>query len=321
MTLDHPGFVPKGPFLRFAGRLRDGGWMPAVGWEVEEPTTLVDGYPGARLELLDERSNVMTTALASIEEDECRAIGDPTNARVVGYLPFREGGAFIRMTLDGRLVTEEPLSPQPPGISWDQARVEGDRLLLKWRSSHVKPVTHFVALVQGNHSVPLVVDSGETRSEIELELIPMQGECQAIVLATDGRRSAEATSQRLVLPAKPPAVVIQSPSSERELFERNAISLHGYAISPEGVHLDDRHLVWRVDGTEVARGDGLAWVQGLPAGEHQIQLTWSDHASAARGIVVVAEPEAHKGWSDDWARASALDEGFDHDLGGSIGAT
>ncbi|HYW05751.1 MAG TPA: hypothetical protein VE913_02280 [Longimicrobium sp.] len=104
-------------------------------------------------------------------------------------------------------------------------------------------------------------------------------------------RGGPADSGAAATPAPPPALTLVEPRDGAEVSGPLAVVFDaGVALEagPMGPHSDGRHVHLRVAGTELmagtadvkpAGGTRYRWtVPTLPAGEHTLQLLWSDAA-------------------------------------------
>ena len=301
--------MDRGSYLRITGWLReDGVFTLDQGWETPRITQPIDGCKDHRLELLDSAGNVLDSISPQVDFDDCQSTGGRMKSKqVVGYLPWHAGGAAVRLTRHGRILYTRGLETSPT-VRWESARIEGDRLVLRWSVTQHEPVTFNVAIVRGpREAVPIVYKTTETSASIPIASIPFGGPCRAVVLATDGIRSNQDRSDEFVLPEKPPRVVILQPTPGQVFSEAEGLSLSGVATDPLGRRLPDEHLLWRLDGRDIVRGGRLHWVKPLPAGAHVIELIWDreQHASERVAITVRPRTDGELRWENDLRRAQA----------------
>jgi len=289
--------LTSGLFLRFVGRLRDDGTFTLDrGWETPRITEPVTGTPGYRLELVDREGERILWAPVRVDDGECRSAGGHMrSSRVVAYLPLRPEGAGVRFGNDDYVFYERTFAPDRPEVGWLDASVSGDSLRLRWHARHPENVTFDVAIVQERRICRMLMDSSELEAAIDLPRIPLQGRCHAVVLATDGLRSATAASEPFVLPPKAPRITIISPEPDQVFSEDEGFSCIGHAMAPEGHSLDDESLQWHVDGVALARGTRITFCGALGVGSHLVELTWRDARDGVR-IMVRDRTEDERAW-------------------------
>jgi hypothetical protein len=116
----------------------------------------------------------------------------------------------------------------------------------------------------------LTVGQRGTSTTIPAEQLPT-GSVRFELLAHDGFHTARATTEVLVLPARPPAVAILYPSTSARVYGDRLMHLWGSASSFAGAALDAQAAEWRIDGKVV--GTGLdVWVENPGAGRHSVLL-------------------------------------------------
>jgi hypothetical protein len=291
----------KGHFIRYVGWLREDGLFTLDrGWETPRITTPPRPCGDYRLELLDRDGQPLVSVSPEVDSDVCQPLGGHMKSlRVLAYLPWHRHGTRIRLRAHERVVDERLLAPAPPEVECDVARVADGRLSLRWRAAHSAPLTYDVAIVGGRRGVKVLDRWSETEASIAVAGIPLDGECQAVILATDGLRSRTARSDPFVLPPRAPTVTILRPSPGEVFSEDEGISLIGHAIATDGRSLPDEGLGWRVDGDAVVRGARVGWVGPLPVGSHTVELGWGSGAATERIVVTVrARSKAEQGWRD-----------------------
>jgi hypothetical protein len=293
---------PESRFVRFVGWLReDGAFRLEPGWETPKITEVPRPNDAYRLELIDPNDRALVAVAPQVDSSDCQPIGGRMKSlRVLGYLPWAAGGVAVQFREGDRIIERRALAPARPDIVWESASVVDDLLRLRWRAQHSVPLTYTVGVVQGAQGIKVVdrLDASEVR--IPIEGIPLQGECHAVVLATDGLRSATASSEPFVLPAKAPLVVITRPREGDVFSEREGISLLGHAIMPDGRTVSEERLRWSLDGEAVSRGRRVGWLRGVPAGVHEVELCVDDERSLASRVVVrISPPSAAE---SEWAR-------------------
>jgi hypothetical protein len=296
------GTPAPGRFIRFVGWLReDGVFRLDVGWETPRITEPPRPSGDHRLELLDGQGQVLVSVAPQVASDDCQPLGGRMKSlRVLGYLPWSPGGATVRLRQDDRVLDARPLAPAPPEVAWEAARVADGALHLRWRARHSAPLTYAVGLVQGRRGVQVLDRSSASEASIPLEGIPLQGECQAVVLATDGLRSATASSDPFVLPAKAPVVTILRPRAEEVFSEIEGVPLLGQAMAPDGRSLPEEGLRWAVDGVPVTQGRRVGWVDGLGAGSHAVELSLDGEPAATQRVAIAVRARTPE--EAEWVR-------------------
>jgi hypothetical protein len=203
----------KGRFIRFVGWLReDGVFRLERGWETPKITEVPRPNGEYRLELIDANQQAIIAVVPQVDSADCRAIGGRMKTlRVLGYLPWDPSGVAVRFRRGDRIIELRALASTVPDVTWDNARIAEGTLQLRWAARHSSPVTFAVGIVKGAQGVKVVDYLDATHAAISIEHIPLEGECRAVVLATDGLRSATASSAPFVLPPKAPIIVISRP--------------------------------------------------------------------------------------------------------------
>jgi hypothetical protein len=291
----------KGHFIRYVGWLREDGLFTLDrGWETPKITTPPGACGDYRLDLLDRHGQPLVSVSPGVDSDVCQPLGGHMKSlRVLAYLPWHRDGARIRLRTQERIVDERLLAPAPPEVECETATVADGRLSLRWHAAHSAPLTYDVAIVQGRRGVKVLDRVTETEASIPVAGIPLEGECQAIILATDGLRSRTAPSGSFVLLPRAPTVTILRPHPGEVFSEDEGISLIGHAIAIDGRSLPDEGLGWRVDGVLVIRGTRVGWVDPLPVGSHTVELAWGHGEATERVVLTVrGRTRAEEVWRD-----------------------
>jgi hypothetical protein len=295
----------KGHYIRFVGWLReDGVFTLDPGWETPKITESPRPNGDYSLELLDGQRQVLIAVTPHVDSDVCQPLGGRMKSlRVLAYLPWRSNGAAVRFRRGDRIVDERPVEPAPPEVAWETARVSEGTLHLQWRARHSARLTYAVGIVQGTRGVKMLERLSATEAAIPVESIPLQGECQAAVLATDSLRSATAHSGTFVLPAKAPTIVVLRPGTGEVFSEIEGVPLVGHAMTPDGSSLPDEGLRWSVDGVTIARGYRVAWAGNLSVGSHTVELSLEGERAVTNRVVVTIRAMSPE--EAEWARRFA----------------
>jgi hypothetical protein len=295
-----------GHFIRFVGWLReDGVFTLDRGWETPKITEPPRGCRDYRLELLDRRQVILESVVPQVKASDCRSLeGRMKTFRVLAYMPWHADGATIRFRKGDRIIDEIRVDSEPPSVRNAVARVANDMLHVTWEAAHDEPLLYKVAIIQARRKFTIVDRATETSVTIPIAGIPLDGECQAVVLATDKLRSATMRSPVFVLPPKSPPVHIVRPHNGETFSEGTGLSLVGHAIALDGRTLNDESLEWRVDGVGITEGKRVAWIDSLEAGTHRIQLSWRQDPQAVETIEIFVRPRSEQDltWLRDLAR-------------------
>lgn len=296
-----------GTYYRFLGSLReDGLFRRDRGWETPKITETPRTCPDYLVELLDATGQVLTVAAAEVDGDDCRSAGGRMKSdRVLAYLPNDTDGVVVRFRRKDQILDERTLAPSAPEVSWQSVRVTEGGLQLQWRAHHTETVLYDAAVIQGKRGAKILDRASTAEALIPLTNIPFEGECQVVILATDGLRSQTATSQAFTLPSRLPEVVILRPSPEKVFSESEGIPLTGQAIAIDGRPLPPEQLCWTVDGVVVERGRRLGWIGGLAPGAHRIELSWGDSRASVAVTVRPASKEEDE-WKQMWQEAEQI---------------
>lgn len=295
-----------GHFIRFVGWLRDDGVFTLDrGWETPKITEPPRGCRDYRLELLDRREGILESVVPQVKASDCRAVeGRMKTFRVLAYVPWHADAATIRLRKGDRVIDEIRVAAEPPSLRNVVARVANDMLHVAWDAEHPEPLLYKVAIIQGRRKFTIDQRTTETSVTIPIAGIPLEGECQAVVLATDNLRSATMRSRAFVLPPKSPRVHILSPQNGETFSEGTGLSLLGHAIALDGRTLNDQSLEWRVDGVAVTEGRRVAWLDPLEVGTHRIELAWREDDQAVEAIEISIRPRSdqERSWLTDLER-------------------
>jgi hypothetical protein len=220
--------------------------------------------------------------------------------RVLAYVPWHADAATIRFRKGDRVIDEVRVAAEPPSLRNVVARVANDMLHVAWDAEHQQALLYKVAIIQGRRKFTIDDRTMETSVTIPIAGIPLEGECQAVVLATDNLRSATMRSPAFVLPPKPPRMHILRPQHGETFSEGTGLSLVGHAIALDGRTLNDQSLEWRVDGVGVTEGKRVAWLDSLEVGTHRIELAWRQDAQAVEAIEISIRPRSQR--EREWLR-------------------
>jgi hypothetical protein len=293
----------NGTYLRFVGWIReDGEFTFDHGWETPRVTQPVRGTEGCRLTLLDRASQQLLSVRAELEHDTCESrSGHMKSRRVIGYVPLVADATSLRLMIEGRIVHEREIAPRRPDLQWVRATVDGEVLQLNWHATHSAALWYAVAIIGASRqSAKVIAHTTRTDAELGIDMLPLEGECRAVVLASDGLRSFTATSEPFRLRAKSVRICILSPDPTANYSELHGISLVGNATTAAGESLGDELLRWSVDGNVIARATKLHYLPPLSAGTHLVELRYGDQPEAVASVHVNVRPrsELEQAWFD-----------------------
>jgi hypothetical protein len=154
---------------------------------------------------------------------KARFVGDGeemAEQTVLGKIPLPDDARAIRFLLDGILVHELALPQSEPGVQleWDPRDGPSGRQTLKWSAEDPRglPLRFLVAYSNdgGQTWRPLGLPTTETSLEVDFDTLP-GGVGRIAVLATNGGRTARASSAAFRLPKRPCLAMILGPEDAR----------------------------------------------------------------------------------------------------------
>jgi hypothetical protein len=253
----------------------------------------VDG-PSDRfsVEVFDVGGALILQFPAAVVPEECLPVTPSATPEIVAYVPFDGRAARWRLVDRGRIVHEATIAQQAPTLEDLTVRIDGTTLRARWRSSHPRPLTHNVAVsVDGGAVFPLGLDVDGTSLDAEIGHLPGGERCVVLVVATDGTRSAAATSEPFAIEGRRPFATITAPVEGDRVGAQEPFSLIGLVVDASGDALPDEGLRWHVDGRIVGEGSRLVGVPSLDAGTHEIRLSYEGVMTAESATVTIHADE------------------------------
>ena len=218
-----------------------------------------------------------------------------------GALRFPDGAAKIQIVQKGSVVYEAKVSAHDPVVSgvsptaaattldgpqtitWTASDPDGDALnyIVEYNPRPTDPTSEWLVLASDITSPQWMVDFG---------ILPGTAAGAIRISATDGIRSAVATSQTFAVSFKPPLVSIDE--STGTVFTGAAvIRLSGEADDVQDGTIENQGLVWTSDVSgNLGSGSEIALTK-LPLGNHTITLTATNSAglTASQSIKITVQ--------------------------------
>jgi hypothetical protein len=296
-------------YLRIAGWLSSTDvFAPLTGWE----TQLIKRRPTPnseyRFRLVDASQRTLVEVGAAIKVDVCRSsrIYGHDRKRLIAYVPAHSDAAELQLLINSRLLYRIAVAGSPPQVS-DLAVDAQDphRVRVTWRTAARQSYRAFALLIDSERRA-IRVGSEITNDHFEFDALAVSGGpgCRVALIVSDGVRSTSCRSDSFNLPKPPPVVQILTPPPSEPISPLHPFSLMGRARDSVGRFLDERRLVWRIDGTVLQRGSCVATVEELEPGQRQIELEYEDEGgqrTTAQISLHVREPSKEE---VDWRRAS-----------------
>lgn len=212
---------------------------------------------------------------------------DPQPILFKAMLPDTAPGAALRIVKGSEVVWEREGAAKPPTISSVRAVLNKDGdLELTWKVSGEAKEQTKDKKDETKDKIDVWVrwtnDEGETwhaltvgqrgsSAMIDAEQLP-SGRVRFELLANDGFYTVRATTDTVILPAKPPSVAILYPGARARVFYGDRlIHLWGSASSFAGATIEPDAAEWFIDDKSVGRGLDL-WVENPGAGRHYLRL-------------------------------------------------
>jgi hypothetical protein len=302
---------PETLYLRVAGFVRPNGrYVAKPGWVTRHVVFQPGDESPYEAQLLDATGKPLAKARMSLAQDGCGPWTPTDRAELAAYLPLTDDATEV-LVVDTQLDAEldrAVIHRAPPLLELDEVTLAGTLLRARWTAQHPRPVTFNVAFFVGrDRAFALAVDERATTVETDIGHLPGGPECHVVVVATDGVRSATVISEPLAFAGAPARAVIIAPAPDSHLAEGEPFSLIGLVVDAGGRPVEEGDLRWAIDGDVVAEGTRLGGVEGLPAGEHVVQLELATDApllAASTSITVGSADEA----TLEWRRAAKLAE-------------
>lgn len=283
-------------FVRFVGRLgEDMTFQRTPGWETTRIAHRPEESEGPyELALQDEQGGDILSVRPAVDfHGPCEQNPAlPRMARVVAYLPLHPEGRGLQFRRSKRVLFEEKLSAKPPKVDTPRVTVREDRATVQWSASHPedRPLLYNVVyLVGGRRGFPLARSLQEPHFQFDLSGLPGSRDARIAVLATDGVRSGFAVSEPFESKERPPQAWIQRPLEGEQLAPDQPLNLAGQAVDVAGKRLDNKGLVWLVDGEPVHRDTHSAAFSGLEPGNHKVTLRYQPGRSVLAETMVTVK--------------------------------
>ena len=176
----------------------------------------------------------------------------------------------------------------------EEARVEGDRLQLRWevKAEDRAKVSVWAQWSQGRGQPwhGLAVELREGRAELPLQGLPA-GPVVLRLLAHDGFDTVASDLMPVELPQREPVVAILHPREGQTLRSNHAFQVAGNATETDGQPLPDEAILWLLDGQQVGRGREL-WLTGPARGRHELvaQVQWRGGVAESKVRFATEDP-------------------------------
>jgi hypothetical protein len=181
----------------------------------------------------------------------------------------------------------------------------GGALNVSWTSDAAEAAGFVEVSADGGttwHPVAYVVG---TSASVPADLLPVGGELLVRVQVADGAAVGTSAPVAVRVPPRNPDLLILGPTDGEVVPHGRVVELHGSVVG----EIEDRELVWELDGTRVATGR-RAVLTGLATGEHEITFRAVDRAQAGASMQVmirVIDDADADGAADDWEVARGYD--------------
>jgi len=281
-------------YLRIEGALTRGGWTytPRPGHEAsripDEFQSQLDAQAATDIEvaLLGSGDALMARVKPRLRRPVCGS--DPAGApfQLAAYVPLLPGASAYQVRNAGVILYSAAIPQNAPAAEIVHCALDGDTVTAEWRVSGLGAgaTAYFrVACLVGSRTFPLAVLQDQNRLTADLSRVPGPGAAYISVMGGDGVRSAVVLSQSFQLPARPPVIVLLSPTDQRSYGFHEPITLSGAAMDTGGRNLPDQELEWLLDGQVTAQGKRAAVVTSATPGQHQVTLS----AGGARQSVTI----------------------------------
>lgn len=191
----------------------------------------------------------------------------------------------VRLEASGKVLATRTVSSSPPAVSVP-AVSDGDAetLDVTWTSSDPDrdPLTHWVLVSADGGASWDAVAADITGTSVELPRWTLPGGTAALVrvVASDGVRSAVATSSSFALPDNLPTVKISSPVDGQQATGDQTVILRASVADPEDGSRDGTPVEWAsdLDGVLGTGAELLQRADHLSEGTHVITATAQDSA-------------------------------------------
>ncbi len=207
----------------------------------------------------------------------------------VEYAAFSSEFAFpadtvkLQVIRDNTVVTEIPVSPNPPVLSNVAPQLLGSvnsSITITWDASDAdgNPLSYEVLYnpdITSEESEWWVLARDLTKKSFTIDFSDMPGGPQALIaiIATDGINAGEGVSRQFIVPAKPPEVFIEDLPHGGVFAQGHDVFLDGDAFDLQDDDITEGQMRWssNVSGT-LGFGTPLK-VSNLPLGLHTITLS------------------------------------------------
>ncbi len=180
-------------------------------------------------------------------------------------------------------------------VSWSAADADSDRLLYALDYS----------ADNGQSWILLVPSLTGTRFNWQPNFIPASATALLRVRASDGFKSATATSAPFALTAHAPLAFVLQPSDILTFTEGTLLDLVGGSLTAAG--FDEGSFVWRYDGVQIGTTKDLSFTLSMP-GEHRftVEVTADGMSATDEVTVTVIADYDHDGMPDAWELVNKL---------------
>ncbi|MCI0536188.1 MAG: DUF642 domain-containing protein [Verrucomicrobiales bacterium] len=251
---------------------------PAI---LAELTSLPENFPAnhpVRFQLLDNAGVVLAEYLAPLESYED---GETAEASVSRAIPMLDGARTIRLVNGATVLVELPVSAQPPAVALNPPALANGQLNLAWTATDADgdtlQFTTQLSADDGRTWQTLTVNQSERNLSLDSTRLPGGAAVRVRTIATDGVRSAIATSDAFALPKHAPSVRITGVTDGQQMDFGAAVSAEGFGYDAEDGSLADAALTWTLDGPDARQGAGRALsLSNLSPGAYTLALIGID---------------------------------------------
>lgn len=295
--------VETAEVVHIRGRIEDGAIVTRAFYTLATPAGFTVLPTGGELQATAIDARGRTLAERSIEP---LAVADSETQYFSFLLPFPEETALIRLSYQGGVQEERPVSLTAPEVTilspLEASSVgAGETLEVRWSGTDADhdALTYGVQLStdEGETWTTLGMNLTEARLEASASVLVGSKKAQIRILATDGVLGTRATSGTFTIDDQPPYAVVLWPEDGTELPAEERIVFQASAYDPEGTVLKGKAIEWfsNVQG-KLGKGRTVD-VEGLERGRHELRIEATDGAgnvgtSTVEVFVGVAKPES-----------------------------
>jgi Thrombospondin type 3 repeat len=247
------------------------------------------------VDMIGTAGQLLASQLADTPDDDDHELNAVRRFELIA--PFADGTSKLRILVNGNLVTERHVSPNPPAVSMisplSGTMFTTDLSVAFTGADPDNPTLHYIIQYSPNNGSrwtslrEVSANAGETVNitfPIDSYFLPgtdssvAPGSGRVRVVASDGVNTAVAVSEPFIVAGRDPLAHISSPRDSQMYHHNSQIVLTGRGIDPEDLQVNSNNLSWSVSGIGFVGSGRRVILPGLPPGTHLITLTVIDSA-------------------------------------------